>query len=374
LQARRLHHGTAHELLRTHPFALRERLAGLTVDRAEQSLGAPLDFDVYAEELDGKPLAGAVVTVNLTHGVSGGQEQLTLDANGHCRGSFSAPELGTSFLLAWLDRGGRAMDEAQVRVDPQAVAPAIDGGDPNVRITLDRRTYRSGESVLVSAEDPGSQGVALFTYESALGIEHRIARVAGGRASASLRAVDSAGELRVGAVFVRDGAIEWNSTPVVLSAAGRPRDAQVAIKSDDLAAAKPARVALDGATGSGTFVVRISRGAASGGALFASAPALLSIGVTTTQNSASQTATWHPWVNATGERAQVLGFERRTQAPPEPSLAQADTQAVSWDVARVQGGGVNVMLPQRGGRYELSVLGIADDGSVSAAASTIEVH
>ncbi|HYL27995.1 MAG TPA: hypothetical protein VEW74_09190 [Candidatus Nitrosotalea sp.] len=350
-----------------------QAIVRLTVDRAEQSLGTPLGFDVYAEALDGKPLGGAVVTVNLTHAVTGAQQQLTLDANGHARGSFSAPELGTNFLLAWLDRGGRAMDEAQVRVDPQAAAPAIEGGDPNVRITLDRRTYRSGEEIVVNAEDPGAQGVALITYESALGIEHRIARIANGRASAQLRAVDSAGELRVGAAFVRDGSIEWNSTPIVLSAPGRPREAQVAVKSDVLSAQKPARVELDGAAGSGTFVVRISRGAASGSALFASAPSLLSIGVTTTQNSASQTATWHPWVNATGERAQVLGFERRTQAPPELSLAQADTQAVSWDVARGQGGGVNVVLPARG-RYELSVLGIADDGSVSAAASTIEVH
>ena len=60
----------------------------LTVDRTEQSLGTPLGFDVYAESLDGKPLAGATVTVALTHGASAAQQQLTLDADGHARGTF----------------------------------------------------------------------------------------------------------------------------------------------------------------------------------------------------------------------------------------------------------------------------------------------
>jgi hypothetical protein len=346
----------------------------LTVDRIEQSLGTPLGFDVYADSLDGKPLAGAEVTVRLTHGASGAQQQLVLDANGHARGSFSAPDLGTNFILAWLDRGGRAMDAAQVRIDPQAAVPASDGGSPNVRISLDRAAYRPGDDVVVDAEDPGSQGVALVTYESALGVELRVVKTTGGRAAARLRVVDAAGELQVGAAFVRDGAIEWNTVPVVLTAAGRPRAAYVSVKSEALAAAKPAKVSLEGGSGSGTFVVRISRGAASGSALFASAPALLAIGVTTTQNSASETATWHPGVNATGEHAQVLGFERRSQASPELTLAQAQSQAVFWDVARSNGGAVDVSLPARGGSYELSVLDIADDGSVSAAASTIVVH
>jgi hypothetical protein len=196
-----------------------------------------------------------------------------------------------------------------------------------------------------------------------------------GRAVARLRAINAPGELRVGAAFVRDGAIEWNTVPLVLSAPGRPRDASIALGSGAFAPGESAKVGFDGATSAaGTFIVRISRGAPSGSALFASAPALLEIGVSTTQNSAAGTATWHPWVNSTGERAQVLGFVRRTEPPPELALAQAETEAVSWSVARTGDGGVAVALPERSGRYNLSVLDIGDDGSVSAGSSTVVVR
>jgi hypothetical protein len=76
-------------------------------------------------------------------------------------------------------------------------------------------------------------------------------------------------------------------------------------------------------------------------------------------------------VNSTGEHAQVLGFVRRTQPPPELELAEADSEAVWWNVARTDGQGIAVELPSRSGRYDLSVLGISDDGSVSAGSSTV---
>lgn len=352
-----------------------EAAVRLIVDRTEQSLGTPLRFEVYAASLDSKPLGGATVTVTLTHGISGAQQQLTLDADGHARGSFDAPELGTNFLVAWIDRGGRAMDAAQVRVDPQAASPASDGGSANVRIALDRAIYHPGDEITVDAESAGSPGEALITFESALGVETRVEKTTGGRAVARLRAVDAAGELSVGAAFVHDGALEWSTVPIALAAPGRPRAEPLSLGSAEYAPGQAVKIAFGGgAVGSGTFVVRISRGTPSGSALFASAPALLAIGVTTTQNSAPETATWHPWVRSTGDRAQVLGFVRRTQPPPELSLAQADTQAVSWDVTRADGAGIAVALPERSGRYELSVLGIADDGSVGAGSSTIVVR
>ncbi|MGA8575908.1 MAG: hypothetical protein WB609_09570, partial [Candidatus Cybelea sp.] len=347
----------------------------LEVDRIEQSIGTPLDFDVYADTLDGKPLSGAAVTVALAHGASRAQQSLTLDAAGHARGTFSAPDLGTNFLIAWIDRGGRAIDAAQVRIDPQAVAPAAEGGSANVRIRFDRDVYRPGDEIAVDAEAPGSQGVALITFESALGVDLRVARVVQGHAVARLRASDAAGELRVGAAFVRDGAIEWNTAPVALTAPGRPHSAQLSIESGAFAPGAATNVSFDGTpAGPGTFVVRISRGAPSGSALFRSAPSLLAIGVSTTQNSAPETTTWHPWVRSTGDRAQALGFVRRTQPPPEASLAQAETEAVSWEVARAARGTIAVELPTRSGRYDLSVLGIADDGSVIAGSSTVVVR
>ncbi len=346
----------------------------LTLDHAEQSLGTPLGFDVYAESLDGRPLAGASVTVRLTHGASGAQQQLTLDEAGHARGSFSTPELGTNFVVAWVDRGGRAMDAAQVRVDPQAAAPASDEGSAAVHVRLDRAAYRPGDEITVDADAAGSRGEALLTYESALGLQVRVVKTVGGTAVARLRALDAAGDLSVGAAFVHDDAIEWSTVPVPLVAPGRARTARLSFQSTALGSGEAAKVSFaDGGMGAGTFVVRVSRGAPSGSALFGSAPALLGFGVTTTQNSAPETATWHPWVNSTGERAAVLGFVRRMQ-PPELSLAQAETQAVSWDVLQGDGGGFAVAMPARGGRYELSILAIADDGSVGADSSTIDVR
>jgi hypothetical protein len=119
--------------------------------------------------------------------------------------------------------------------------------------------------------------------------------------------------------------------------------------------------------------VRISRGTPSGSAIFSSAPALLAIGITTTQNSAPGAVTWHPSVDSTGDRAQVLGFVRRSQ-PPEEALAQAESETVSWKVERGGADGVAIELPAQGGRYLLSALDISDDGSVSAGSSMVEVH
>ena len=345
----------------------------LTVDRAQQGPGNPVGFDVYATALDGKPLAGASATVDMVHGASVARQQLQLDADGHARGTFRSADLGTNFLFAYVDRGGRAMDAAQVRVDPQSSQASSDGGSPNVRVTLDKGSYRAGDEVSVSAAAPGARGSALITYESALGIEPRVVRTSGGTASARLHAVNAAGDLRVGAAFVRDGAVEWTSVPLSLAGPGRPHPASLTLAAADFAPGDTAKVGLEGAQGPGTFVVRVSRGVPSGSALFASAPSLLAIGVSSTQNSAAGTATWHPWVNSTGEHAQVLGFVRRSGPPPELSLAQAETDAVSWNVARGPGP-LAVPLPARSGRYELSVLEIADDGSVSAGSTTVVVR
>jgi hypothetical protein len=347
----------------------------VVVNHTEQSLGTLLSFDVYAASLDSKPLAGAVVTVDLSHGVSAARQELTLDGQGHAAGSFSAPALGTNFLVAWIDRGGRAMDAAQVRIDPQAAQPASDGGSADVRIALDKATYRAGEAIGVDASASGSQGAALITFEGALGVDTHVLRVAGGHARAEFRAVDAAGELRAGAAFVRDGALEWSTVPISLAAPGRPGAAHFTLAGDQYAPGALAKLSVDGGGGSGTFIVRISRGAPSGSAFFASAPALLAIGVTSTQDSAPETATWHPWVRSTGgDRAQVLGFVRRTQPPPELSLSEADTQAVSWQIVHGNGERIAIALPERSGRYDVSILAIADDGSVSAGSSSIVVR
>ena len=276
----------------------------LTVDRAQQGPGNPVGFDVYATALDGKPLAGASATVDMVHGASVARQQLQLDANGHARGTFRSADLGTNFLFAYVDRGGRAMDAAQVRVDPQSSQASSDGGSPNVRVTLDKGSYRAGDEVSVSAAAPGARGSALITYESALGIEPRVVRTSGGAASARLHAVNAAGDLRVGAAFVRDGAVEWTSVPLSLAGPGRPHPASLTLAGADFAPGDTAKVGLEGAQGPGTFVVRVSRGVPSGSALFDSAPSLLAIGV----SSDAEQRRRH------GDLASVGQLDRRTRA------------------------------------------------------------
>jgi hypothetical protein len=349
----------------------------LQLDRDQQTLGTPVNFDVYGAEIgNGSPLAGAVVRVRLEHGPTTQEQQLTLDADGHAHGAFTAPSLGTNLVFATIETGGaQSTDVAQMDVVSQATQDTSLNGSANVRIALDRNVYRAGADVHVDATLDGAQGEALLTIESANGTQSVVAPVHGGRASASLRISDAPGDLRAGAAFVRDGAIAWTSVPLVLDAPGRPMSASIAMPSDTFAPGAPVNVTLrDVAPGAGTTIVRISRGAPSGGALFESAPALLAVGIAATQISAPEGRTWHPWVDSTGEHAQVIGFERRSSPPQNLSLEQADTQDVWWNVARFDGSSIAVQMPSTRGRYTLSILTITDDGRVISASSPITVY
>jgi hypothetical protein len=221
----------------------------------------------------------------------------------------------------------------------------------------------------------GAAGDALITLESALGSQTVVARVNGGRAESSMKVNDAPGDLRVGAVFVRDGAMEWTSVPLAVDAPGRPEFVPLGIDAAQFAPRASASVTLrDAGSTPGTTIVRISRGAPSGSALFDSAPSLLAVGVAATELSAPAGRTWHPWVDSTGDHAQVLGFVRRTQPPQDLTLSEADTQVVSWSVIHDSGNVLPVQLPQSRGRYTLSVLKITDDGRVVAASSSIVVQ
>lgn len=347
------------------------------LDRAQQSLGAPVGFDIYARDVDtGRPVSGAVVDVELVHGTSVQRQPLTLDRNGHARGSFSSAPLGTNLVMATLhDASGTATDAAQIEISERADRVAVDtNGSAAVHIALDRPFYRSGETVAVDARATGAQGDAFLTLESALGMQSAIVATHDGQAHARFRAQDAPGRLQVGAAFVSDGTIAWGTVPLGLDAPGRPQASALDLPASTFAPAQIVDVALRGVATAGTIVVRVSRGEPSGSALFESAPALLAVGVTTTQTSASPGVTWHPWVNSTGDHAQVLGFVRRTEAPQVLSLAQAQTIAVSWSVSRVVDGKVAVTMPSDRGRYTLSLLDVTDDGRVVAGSSTIEVR
>lgn len=350
----------------------------VAVDRDEQTLDAPLGFEVYANDVaTGLPLAGAAVTARLVHGASISEQRLTLDANGYARGTFSSGQLGTNLIFASVDDGGTATDAQAVQIDARADdAPGAGRSSADVRVALDKHVYLNGQEVAISASAPGAAGDALITLESATATVAAVTSASGGHASARLRAVDSAGDLRVGAAFVADGAIAWTTVPLPLVAPGRPLSGSLSVDpGSHFSPGESAKISLLGAPrGSGTMVVRISRGEPSGSAVFDSAPELLSVGVTATQTSAPAAVTWHPWVDSTGSHAQVLGFVRRTQPPQQLGLVQADSDAVSWSVARAGGDAFAVTMPAQSGRYTLSVLDIADDGSVSAGSSDVVVR
>lgn len=347
------------------------------VDRDEQTPQTPVGFDVYANDvLDGKPLSGATVTVRLEHGTAVTQQQLTLDAGGHVRGVFNEPQPGTNLIFASVDDQGRATDAAAVLVDTAAPGTAPGAGSGNVRVSLAKSVYRSGDDVAVEATTPQSEGDALMTLESAPGVQAQVVPAAGGRASARFRAVDATGEMRVGAAFVHDGTIEWSTTPLRLDAPGRPEVVALALDGDaTFTPGQATKISFhDAPLARGTVVVRLSRGEPSGAAQFDSAPALLAIGVTSTQSSAPAAVTWHPWVDSTGDHAHVLGFVRRTQPPERLSVAQAASEPVSWNVVRADGTALDVQMPSQSGRYTLSVLEISDDGSVRAGSSSVVVR
>lgn len=348
----------------------------LTLDRDEQTPETSVGFDVCASDVvDGKPLTGATVTVRLTHGAAVTQQQLTLDADGHARGSFDAPQPGTNLVFASVDDQGRATDAASVLVDAHAAASSPGGGNGDVRVTLGKAIYRSGDDVDVDAAAPQSNGNALMTFESVENVQAQVVASAGGRANARFRAGNATGEMRVGAAFVRDGAIEWSTVPIALDAPGRAQVSALALGDASFSPGQAAKISFhNAAPSSGTVVVRVSRGEPSGSAQFDSAPGLLAIGVAATQSSAPAEVTWHPWVDSTGDHAHVLGFVRRTQPPDRLALVQAESQAVSWSVQHADGGAFDVQMPSQSGRYTLSVLEISDDGSVRAGSSGVVVR
>jgi hypothetical protein len=347
----------------------------IAVDRDEQRVGSPIGFDVEAREIaSGKPLAGATVSVRMVHGTSINQQTLKLDADGRGRGSFASPTLGTDLIFASVDLGGRATDAASVQVDAESSGQTVDEGSGNVALSVDRQNYRSGDSIRVDAHLPGGQGQALVTLESALGIDADVVDANGGGAGASFRASSAPGELRAGSSFVRDGSIEWSTLPLQVYAPGRPAVVTPSLDAASFAPAQTAAMTIADGPSNATLAIRISKEQPSGSALFDSAPDLLAVDVAATQTSAPSTESWHPWVDSTGNHAQVLGFVRRTQPPAQLSLAQSDTQPVYWKIVPATRGGVPIPVPSQAGRYTLSVLRIANDGSVGAGSAILVVH
>lgn len=356
----------------TAPVVLR-----IALDRESIGSGTPASFDVYGTHAGtGTPAANLAVQVQLVRGNSVQQQTLTLDERGHAHGAFSSPQAGSNLVIATADvSGARAMDAAQVQVEPQTMQTQDAQGSANVTVTLDRSRYSAGDSVHVDAQLGGAQGMALITLESPDRTDTRVVSVSGGRASAVFRVNDAPGVLAAGAVFVRDGSLQWSSVPLVVDAPGRPLSATLQLDRNAYAPGATAVLKIsDVRAGAGTAFVRISKGMPSGSALFTSAPDLLQIGTTATQDTATEGASWHPWVDSTGAHAEIQTFARRTAPPDDLTMTQADTASVYWNVDRQSGDAISVPVPAAPGKYVISLLKVDDDGRITAASTDLVVQ
>lgn len=356
----------------TSDVALRIDLASI-----EQSLGNPIGFDVYATAAaDGKPWPNLPVRVQLVHGVSVQEQNITLDGEGHGHGSFSTPELGSSLIMARATANGKqALDAQEVRVDPGA-RPGV-GANPSsdVMVALDRDAYRVGERARVEAFVAGAGGDALMTYETAAGIDANVVAVHDGHARSSFTAHNAAGAVQAGAALVRDGELRWGAVPVALTGAGRAQASAVHIDGRTFAPGATAHLKIDeGKTPDRTIIVRMSSGIPTGPARFDGAPGLLSIGQVATQDSAPPSADWHAGIDAAATHALTLSFDRTQSPRPEDlSIAQAQSTDLYWRVER-SNADVQIPLPRTPGTYTLSILELGDDGHVAANSTSIKIQ
>jgi hypothetical protein len=181
--------------------------------------------------------------------------------------------------------------------------------------------------------------------------------------------------LAAGAALVRDGALQWSSSPLTVDAPGQPLAAAVRLDKKAYAAGGTALLRLqDIRPGTGTLFVRITKGTPTGSALFTSAPDLLAIGTTATQDTAGEGTSWHPWVDSTGHHALIQTFVRRTAPPDDLTMTQAATASIYWKVDRQTGDSISVPVPASAGKYVLSVLKVDDDGRVAAASTDLVVQ
>jgi hypothetical protein len=355
----------------TSRVALRVQL-----QRDDIGSGEPAAFDIYATDATSrKAVQGIAVRVQLVHGASVQEQTVTLDDRGYAHGAFTSPQVGSNLVVARVLGAQRAMDAAQVQVEPQTLQMHSAQASTRVAIVLDRKRYTAGQQARVDAFLAGAQGSALLTLESGTSTQARVIPVHDGRVTSNVRIGNAAGVLSVGLAFVRDGTLQWDSVPLVVDAPGRPINAALQLDRASYVPGSTATATLANVrAGAGTLIVRVTKTVPTGSALFASAPDLLAIGTTTTQDTAAQGASWHPWVDSTGDHAVIQTFLRRSAPPADLTMTQADTASVYWKIDRESGDSVHVPVPGSPGRYILTLLKVHDDGRVTAASGDLIVQ
>jgi len=338
---------------------------------------AAIDIDGFGA-LDGAPAAGLAVHVTIAHGPTAQQQDVTLDANGHARVTFSNVALGMNLVSATAAVDGRsALDVAAVTVAPQALGGAASSSAADVHVALDRARYHPGDRVGITATLPGASGDALVTMESQRGATSAVVSTRNGTAAAWLTLPETIGATSVGVAFVRDGAIVNASVPLTVDGPGHQRALTLALDRASYAPGSVATIAIadGGDTDAATLAVRVSDRRVGSGASFDDVPGVLAGNGTTTQNLASSDPPWHTWVAPANSTAgDIFGFDRPRELPAVDTPRSEVARVFSWAVDRSVHDSFDVVVPKDPGTYVLAVVKITDDGDVGSASIALTVQ
>jgi len=339
----------------------------------------PATIDIAGfDALDGSAAAGLTVHVAIAHGPTAQAQDVTLDAAGHARVTFTNVALGMNLVSASADVNGRtALDVAAVTVAPQALSSSANTSAGDVRIALDRARYHPGDRVAVTASLAGASGDAIVTMESMRGVTSAVVSARNGNAAATVTVPETIGAIAVGVAFVRNGALVNASVPLVVDGPGHQRALTLAPDRDTYAPGGVARVAIaDGNDeNAATLAVRVSDRRAGSGASFDDVTGVLAVNGTTTQNLASEDPAWHTWVApARSTAGDIFGFDRQRDTVTIPTPRSEAARVFSWTVNRSDKDSFDVVLPKVPGRYILAVVKITDDGDVGSGAIAVTVQ
>ena len=346
-------------------------------ERTDLDIGEPAAFDVRGFDMsDGHPAAGLVVRLQLVHGPTEQTQQVTLDSEGRAHAVFRDVVPGTNLAFAQADAGGaKVVDVNAVTVAPQALLGDRSRRSVEAQIATDKPRYRAGERLHVDASLSGATGDAFFDLEGARAMGEQTAGAGNGRASAGFAVPETVGDAAIGVAFVRDGAMEYATRRIAIDGPGHARATTLSADKPAYAPGSVAHMTIaDGNERAGaTLAIRLGDSVPANGASFEDATAVLAGTGTTTQNPTSSDPAWHASVAPTRSTVVDLAGAERS-APQSESLGASSEHALVWRIDRADKEGFDLALPEKPGRYVVSVLKVSDDGDVGAATLAIEVR
>jgi hypothetical protein len=349
-------------------------------ERAALNIGEAAIIDVRGfNALDGSPVAGTPVRLQLIHGPNVQETALTLDSDGRGRATFRDVIPGTSLVTATAEVDGeRAFDASAVAVEPSALAGGGEGSSGEVLIGFDRERYHVNGRVNVVGQLEGAVGDAFISLDGARSFATQVVPVRDGKADGALTVPATVGDVAAGVAFVRDGALYYGTRDVTIDGPGHPRAMLLRANQSTYAPGDTAKISIidGGLRDDATIAVRLGDGIPAHGADFVDAPASLAAAATTSQNPASDDPAWHAWVApARSTAGDIFGFDRpRAADRADTTLAVAAPHALLWRIDANTGQSIDLPLPQEPGKYVLSLLKMTSDGDVGAATISLTVQ